>query len=216
MTQPRRGKQVSVVHREKGARQPNLSARMDDPTTVWTEHTIAWYGRTTRKVRLATGTAVWYHGGMPPVPLRWVLIADLERCGPGNGADTAGSCSALTATPPAPQVAEWFVLRWQLEVTFEEARAHLGIETQRQWSDLAILRTTPARWDFSRWLPCLLITCSKANNHQLARLPGMQRRCRRFPIPWPLCVSTFGPLRLFGCRLPTPMSYKFQGHFLSA
>jgi hypothetical protein len=44
----------------------------------------------------------------------------------------------------APQIVEWFVLRWQLEVTFEEARAHLGIETQRQWSDLAILRTTPA------------------------------------------------------------------------
>ena len=36
------------------------------------------------------------------------------------------------------------MLRWQLEVTFEEARAHLGVETQRQWADLAILRTTPA------------------------------------------------------------------------
>lgn len=42
------------------------------------------------------------------------------------------------------QIVEWFVLRWQLEVTFEDARAHLGIETQRQWSDLAIVRTTPA------------------------------------------------------------------------
>ena len=39
---------------------------------------------------------------------------------------------------------EWFVLRWQLEVTFHEVRAHLGVETQQQWSDLAILRTTPA------------------------------------------------------------------------
>ena len=39
---------------------------------------------------------------------------------------------------------EWFVLRWQLEVTFHEVRAHLGVQTQRQWSDLAILRTTPA------------------------------------------------------------------------
>lgn len=47
------------------------------------------------------------------------------------------------AVPPR-QIVEWFVLRWQLEVTFEEARAHRGIETQRQWSDLAILRTTPA------------------------------------------------------------------------
>jgi len=38
----------------------------------------------------------------------------------------------------------WFVTRWQVEVTFEETRVHLGVETQRQWSDKAILRTTPA------------------------------------------------------------------------
>jgi hypothetical protein len=37
----------------------------------------------------------------------------------------------------------WFVRRWRMEVSFEEARAHVGIETQRQWSDLAIARTTP-------------------------------------------------------------------------
>lgn len=42
------------------------------------------------------------------------------------------------------QILTWFVLRWRLEVTFEEARAHLGLETQRQWSDKAIARTTPA------------------------------------------------------------------------
>lgn len=41
------------------------------------------------------------------------------------------------------QILEWFVRRWQMEVTFEEARAQLGMETQRQWSDLAITRTTP-------------------------------------------------------------------------
>jgi hypothetical protein len=41
------------------------------------------------------------------------------------------------------QILAWFVLRWQLEVTFQEARAHLGLETQRQWSDQAIARTTP-------------------------------------------------------------------------
>jgi hypothetical protein len=42
------------------------------------------------------------------------------------------------------QIVQWFVLRWQLEVTLEETRTHLGVETQRQWSDLAIARTTPA------------------------------------------------------------------------
>jgi len=48
----------------------------------------------------------------------------------------------LTATPA--QILTWVVMRWGIEVTFEEARAHLGFETQRQWSDLAIARTTPA------------------------------------------------------------------------
>ena len=38
----------------------------------------------------------------------------------------------------------WFVCRWTMEVTFEEARAHLGMETQRQWNDRAIARATPA------------------------------------------------------------------------
>jgi hypothetical protein len=47
------------------------------------------------------------------------------------------------------QIVEWFVRRWTMEVTFEEARAHLGMETQRQWHDLAIGRTTPAWFGLS-------------------------------------------------------------------
>ncbi len=50
-------------------------------------------------------------------------------------------CTDLNQTPR--QILEWFLLRWQVEVTFAEVRAHLGVETQRQWSDLAIARTTP-------------------------------------------------------------------------
>ena len=42
------------------------------------------------------------------------------------------------------QIVQWYICRWSVEVTFQEARAHLGMETQRQWSDLAIARTTPA------------------------------------------------------------------------
>ena len=40
-------------------------------------------------------------------------------------------------------VIETFVSRWSIEVTFREAKEHLGVETQRQWSNLAIARTTP-------------------------------------------------------------------------
>jgi hypothetical protein len=124
--------------RKKGARQPSLAQRSHDPATPWQPVSVAWYGNILRTVAVASGTAVWYHAGLPIVPLRWVLI----RNPLGKFTPQALLCTDLTASPA--QIVAWFVLRWQLEVTFEEARAHLGIETQRQWSPLAILRTTPA------------------------------------------------------------------------
>jgi hypothetical protein len=124
--------------RKKGERQPSLAQRLVDPATRWTAVTVDWYGGERRLVELVTGTAVWYHPGMPIVPLRWVLIRD-----PGGELEPQALLSTDRGVAPQ-QVVEWFVLRWQLEVTFEEVRRHLGLETQRQWSDLAILRTTPA------------------------------------------------------------------------
>ncbi len=124
--------------RKKGARQPTLAARLADPGTVWQRCAVDWYGGDTREVELATGTAVWFHNGLPTVPIRWVLIRDPL----GQFEAQALLCTDPVATPK--QIVGWFVLRWQVEVTFEESRRHLGVETQRQWSDLAILRTTPA------------------------------------------------------------------------
>ena len=46
-------------------------------------------------------------------------------------------------TLSAERIIELYIQRWNLEVTFEEVREHLGVETQRQWSDKAIARTTP-------------------------------------------------------------------------
>jgi hypothetical protein len=81
---------------------------------------------------------LWYRSGLPPVAMRWVLIRDPQD----TFAPQALLCTDLSAS--ALQIVSWFVLRWQLEVTYHEVRAHLGVETQRQWSDLAILRSTPA------------------------------------------------------------------------
>jgi len=124
--------------RKKGDRQPTLAHRLTAPATVWETVTVRWYGGTTHTVELASGTAVWYHSAKPVVPLRWVLIRDPE------GQFEPQALLSTDQTVAAVQIVEWFVQRWQLEVTFEEARAHLGVETQRQWSDLAIVRTTPA------------------------------------------------------------------------
>ena len=60
----------------------------------------------------------------------------------------------LTMAPG--RVVELFVWRWSLEVTFEEVRRHLGVETQRQWNDLAIARTTPALMGLFS-LVCLMV-----------------------------------------------------------
>ena len=125
--------------RLKGQRLPTLAAVATAPTTAWTGVTVAnWYGAGERAVDLASGTAVWYHSGLPPVPLRWVPVRDPR----GRFATQALLCTDQDAAPE--QVLAWFVQRWQLEVTFEEARRHLGVETQRQWSDPALRRTTPA------------------------------------------------------------------------
>jgi DDE superfamily endonuclease len=125
--------------RLKGERLPTLAAVAADPATTWRCVTVAaWYGAGERRVEIVSGTAVWYHSGLPPVPLRWVLIRDPL----GTFATQALLCTDPEAAPE--QVLAWFVRRWQLEVTFEEARRHLGVETQRQWSEGAIRRTTPA------------------------------------------------------------------------
>ena len=125
--------------RLKGERLPNLSVVADDPTTVWEPTTIAnWYGSGERTVEIVSATAVWYSTGLPAVPVRWVLVRDPE----GDFKTQALLCTNLNADPR--KVLSWFVMRWQLEVTFQESRRHLGFETQRQWSELAIRRTTPA------------------------------------------------------------------------
>ena len=118
----------------KGRRLPALKALLDLPTVSWIEVSAAWYDGTTRTLELTSQTAVWYRSGKPPVPLRWVLVRDPQ----GEFTPQALLCTDPSADPT--QILEWFVLRWQLEVTFQEVRAHLGVETQRQWSDLAIAR----------------------------------------------------------------------------
>jgi hypothetical protein len=124
--------------RLKGRRLPTLAQVLAHEATRWTTVTVrGWYSEGERVVELVSATAVWYHSGMPPLPVRWVLVRDPQ----GKFEPQALLCTALTVEPV--QILEWFVLRWQLEVTWQEARAHLGLESQRQWNALAIARTTP-------------------------------------------------------------------------
>ena len=124
--------------RKKGERLPALSEVWANPCTRWTSLTVpCWYGERDRRVQVASATAVWYRSGAPVLPRRWVLIRNPLR----QFETQALLCTDVHATPAF--ILDCFVQRWQMEVTFAEARAPLGVETQRQWSDKAIARTMP-------------------------------------------------------------------------
>jgi hypothetical protein len=134
---PRRKGQIGRPRR-KGRRLPSLQQRVTDRKTKWSKVTVPhWYGAGPRTIQVATGTAVWYRVGLPVVPLRWILIRDPQQ----QFRPQALLSTDLEVTPG--QAVQWFVLRWQLETTWAEVRAKLGVESQRQGSDLAIARTTP-------------------------------------------------------------------------
>jgi hypothetical protein len=128
------------VKPKKGPRQPKLLDRLADATgtgTVWQRPVVAWYGQQRRPLEVATGTALWHTDGFDPLPIRWVLVRDPQgRLSP----------DALLCTDPdvdALAILAAYLQRWNIEVTFEEGRAHLGLETQRQWTTRAVSRTTP-------------------------------------------------------------------------
>ncbi len=124
--------------RKKGVRLPSLQAVIDNRKTKWKRVIIGrWYGQENREIEIVSGKCVWYHVGKQAVPVRWVIIRDPS----GKFETQALLCTKREATPR--RIVEWFIKRWQVEVTFEETRRHLGIETNRQWSAKAIGRTTP-------------------------------------------------------------------------
>ncbi len=147
--------------RKKGKRLPTLETVLDDNQTIWQALVVQeWYGEKEREIEICSDTAVWYHSGKPPLPIRWVLIRDPKE----KFKSQALLCTDLDISPE--QIIKWFVRRWQVEVTFHEVRTNLGVETQRQWSDLAILRITPALLGLFS-LVTLLANCHAQKNELL-------------------------------------------------
>ena len=98
----------------------------------------AEYGEKEKKLKIASGTAIWYHSAMRPVEIKWVLLCDEQ---------TAKEPAALLSTNTQlseEQIILYFMRRCSMEGTFKEVRTHLGVETQRQRSHQAICRTTPS------------------------------------------------------------------------
>ena len=168
--------------RVKGSRLPTLKQLLDTPTLTWTTQPVAWHDGTTRTMDLLSEAAVWYHCGKPPAPIRWVLIRD-----PKGELDTqALRCTDQTVAPA--QIVEWFVLGWQLEVTYQEVRAHLGVETQRQWFDRAIARTTPVLMSLFSWVALTAYSFQECH-------PMTQRTAAWYDKPTPTFVDAIALVR---------------------
>lgn len=171
--------------RKKGQRLPTPEQVLKDPKTVWTPMSLGWYGGRVRTVHLAWGEAVWFHYGKPALPIRWVLIRDPQD----KYAPAALLCTDPTTA--ADQIAKWFVQRWQLEVTFEAARRHLGLETQRHWTHKAITRTTPVLLGLFSWVTLL------ADALYRSRPPAAPRQAAWYTKPLPTFSDALAMVRQY-------------------
>lgn len=142
-----------------GKRCPLFTDYLMDKTITWEKIVINWYEGKEKEVLIYTGIHLWYAYGIKPLPIRWVLIKD-----PINENEVAVLFST-NVQHSAKRIIEIFVSRWAIEVTFEESRRHLGIETQRQWSDKGIERTTPCIFgSFSMIVLMGLKLCGETGN----------------------------------------------------
>lgn len=105
---------------------------------------VAWYQGIRRLMETASATSVCYHTGKPPV--RSVGYSSATPCYSTNRLP----CSAPTLSMHPHRSLPGRVR--SIEVTFEESSPTTGVETQRQWSDLAILRATPALLGLFSWI----------------------------------------------------------------
>ena len=159
--------------RKKGVRLPTLNEVIKNPQTIWEKVVINWYG-VEKEIELTSSKCVWFHVGKEAVPIRWVTVRD-----PAQEFDTqAVLCTNQEAEPK--QIVEWFIRRWQVEVTFEESRRHLGIETNRQWSDKAINRTTPCLFGLFSLITMMAQELSKAGKLQIRNAVWYEKEVATF------------------------------------
>jgi hypothetical protein len=141
---------------KKGPRQRRLAEWANRSDTPWEDVEVDWYGGHRKLMRVLSRTGLWHRRGQDPIAIRYVLSRDPE----GKQPDAAYFCTEERFGPE--EILRYVVQRWSLEVTFEEARAHLGLETQRQWSDRAILRTTPVLLGLFSLVTLAALRCHEA------------------------------------------------------
>lgn len=128
-------------------------------------YTVNWYGGQSRRVELISRAAHWYKAGGGLTPVRWVFVRDVE------GTHREEYFYSSDPSLPPEQIVSLFAARWNIEVTFQEVRTHLGFTTPRNRSKKSVLRTGP----------CLLGLYSLVSLIHAGALGGKAAAPRRTP-----------------------------------
>ena len=159
--------------RQKGQRLPTLEKIAEDQLTRWKRLTLPeWYGEKKRDLEITSQTAIWFHRGKPPLPIRWVIVRDPKKIFKTQ----AWLGTDLTVSPE--QIIAGFVRRGPVEVTFQEVRTPWGVETQRPGADLSILRITPALLSLFSGVTLLAHWPARKQKLPIPQTAG-------YPKPWP-------------------------------
>jgi hypothetical protein len=121
--------------RQKGAKLPAPQAVVAQSQRL--PLNVAWYGGGRRDVAVVSGVGHWYKAGVGLVAVRWVHVSD--RTGTHRDEYFYSTDGALS--PQA--IVERYTQRWNIETTFQELRAYLGLETTRGWCQQTVLRAAP-------------------------------------------------------------------------
>lgn len=153
-----------------GKRILRMDKRVTDKRIKWNRVVFdEWYGQTQKEMLITSGQAIWSRNAHQFVPLRWVLVVDPE----GKLDPVLLGCTDLSSS--GVDIVRFFVRRWRVEVTLAEVRRHLGVETQRQWSDLAIERSTPLLMGLKS-IVCLLAVPLFQTENMLVAAPAWYRK----------------------------------------
>ncbi len=162
------GKKPAGRPRQKGQKLPSPAAVVQQPAPRQRLN-VAWYGGGRRAVEVVTGTGQWYEAGAPLVPVLWVWVRDLT----GTHRDEYFFTTDPSWT--AAQVIETYTGRWNIETTFEEMRAYLGLETTRGWTEPTVLRVAPCLFGLYTVAAALYVQLpARWRRHGLIAWPGKQ------------------------------------------
>jgi DDE superfamily endonuclease len=127
---------------------------------------VRWYGGGTRWVALASGRGHWYKSGRGLVPVRWVFVHDRE----GTHRDEYFYTTDPALSPEG--IVGLYAWRWNIETTFQEARAYLGLETTRGWCRRTVLRAAPCLLGLYSVVALVFVALPEQERRVSVRWPG--------------------------------------------